>query len=767
MTDIRPPSETVKTLIIGVGILVALYLTSFYSFLLFHIIVEFFSVLVAGGIFVIAWNSRRFAANGYLLVIGVAHLCVGGIDLLHTLAYKGMGIFPGFDANLPTQLWITARYLQSISFLLAPFCIGRRVNPRLLLAAYLAVTTLALASIFVWQNFPVCFVEGAGLTPFKKSSEYIISALFAAGLVLLRVKRGAFDRRVSNYLSGALVLMVCGELAFTFYIEVYGLSNLVGHLFKAAAVLLIYRGVVETALTRPYDILFRELSEREEALRESHQRVSAILESITDAFFSLDHSWRFTYLNGEAQRLLGRTRDELLGKSIWEEFAAAVGTTFDIEYHRAMASGTTATFEEYYPPLSSWFEVHAYPSREGLSVFFQNITDRKRAEADLRASEERFAKAFSTAPTIMVIASLADGRYLEVNGAFEEKLGWRREEVLGRTSHELGVWLDKAEREDVLRQVTEQGSVHNREIIFHAKNGESIVGLYSGVIIELNDEQCLLSLVRDISARKRAEREIELLNRELEARAEVLEETNCELEASVEQLEAVNRELEAANEELEAFNYSVSHDLRRPLTNINGFSQVILELYGGKLEGQCREFISSIYDETRRMDRLIGTLLNFARISRCVMKPETVDLSAMARQIADTIRQSEPERKVVFLLAEGVTAQGDAGLLHVVLDNLLGNAWKYSSKQEEARIEFGVTEREGTTAFFVRDNGAGFDMDLADRLFTPFQRLHRTDDFEGNGIGLATVARIIHRHGGKVWAEGDVGQGAVFYFTLC
>jgi len=252
----------------------------------------------------------------------------------------------------------------------------------------------------------------------------------------------------------------------------------------------------------------------------------------------------------------------------------------------------------------------------------------------------------------------------------------------------------------------------------------------------------------------------------LEDRAEVLEETNCELETSVEQLEAVNRELEDANEELEAFNYSVSHDLRRPLTNINGFSQLILELYGRQLEAQCRDFVRCIYDETRNMDRLIGTLLNFSRISRCAMKPETVDLSTMARQITETLKIGEPERKVSFHLTEGITARGDAGLLHIVLDNLVGNAWKYSSKQEDARIEFGVTDRSGTVAYFVRDNGAGFDMEFAQQLFTPFQRLHHSEDFEGHGIGLATVKRIIDRHGGRIWAEGTPGAGATFYFTL-
>ncbi|BDV41856.1 histidine kinase [Geotalea uraniireducens] len=773
MTDAKPAAGTLVPFIAGGGLLAGLYLTSYASFLLFHTLVELFSVLVAGGIFVIAWNSRRFAGNSYFLFIGIAHLCIGVTDLLHALAYKGMGVFPGGGANLPTQLWIAARYLQSVSFVLAPLFVNRRLRPRIVLAAFLAVTGLLFASIFSWGLFPVCYVDGAGVTLFKTWSEYAIALLFLAGLVLLRQRRAAFDRHVLDLLSGALVLLVGTELAFSRYISVYGPSNLVGHLLKAAAVFLIYRGTIETALTRPYDLLFRELKAGERALRESHQRVSSLLESITDAFFSLDREWRFTYLNSEAERLLGKSRAELLDRDLWTIFPETVGSAFDTGYRRAVTANEAVTFEGYYPSLERWFEVHAYPSREGLSVFFQDITARKRADEKLRASEERFATVFRIAPTIMVISSLQDGRYLEVNAAFEQHLGWRREEALGRTYLDLGVWENPADREAIRAVIDREGEVHDREIMVRGKGGESIVGLYSGVTIELNGETCLLSLIRNITARKRAEREVELLNVELESRATALEdmnceleEANCELEATVEQLETVNHELEAANTELEAFNYSVSHDLRRPLTNINGYSQVILELFGNGLDEQCRQFVANIYDETKRMDHLIGTLLNFSRISRCDIRLVTVDLSDMVWAVAQKLKMKEPERQVTLTIAEGMTAYGDAGLLHVVVDNLLGNAWKYTGKREHALIEFGVTDIDGSRTHFVRDNGAGFAMDQVERIFAPFQRLHHPEDFPGEGIGLATVARIVQRHGGRIWAEGTVDRGATFYFTL-
>lgn len=747
------------------GIIAGLLLASRVNFLLFHTLAEIFSVLVSGGIFVIAWNARRFPTSPYLLFTGIAHLCVGGIDLLHTLAYKGMGIFPGHDANLPTQLWIAARYLQSISLLAAPLFIGRQVRPRATLAAYLAVTAALVAAIF-GGLFPPCFVEGVGLTTCKIASEYIISLTFIAALVFLRKKRAAFDPRIVNLLSAAIVLMVLAELAFTLYVDVYGLSNLVGHLFKMAAVFLIYKGTVETSLARPYNLLFRELKEREEALRESHRRISAIMESITDAFFALDHGWNFTYVNREAERLLSRSRDELIGRNVWTMFPEAVGTTFHEQYHRAAAEGKSVSFEEFYPPLGLWFEVHAYPSSEGLSVFFRDITGRKQTETILRQSEEKFAKAFQTAPTIMIIASLADGRYMEVNDAFEKTLGWSRGEVLGRSSLEMGIWVEQEQRSEIVRTIKEGGTVINREITLHGKNGEIVEGLYSAVGIVLNNEPCLLSLVRDVTARRRAEREVKLLNAELSLRARELEDANCELEATVEQLEAVNRELEAANKELEAFSFTVSHDLRSPLANINSLAQVIRDLFGQKLEPQCREFVDDIYRETLRMDRLIDTLLKFSRISRGELSPEAVNLSALAEETARELRARDPQRQASFDIAGNLNAHGDPRLIKIVLDNLMGNAWKYTGTQEETHIEFGAIQQEGKPVFFVRDNGIGFDMADAGRLFLPFERLDAGSPFKGEGIGLATVARIVQRHGGRIWAEGEKGKGATFYFSL-
>jgi signal transduction histidine kinase len=248
-------------------LLSGLYLTSLYSYLLFHSLSEIFSIVVACGIFMIAWNSRQFLDNNYLLFIGIAYLFVGGLDLLHTLTYKGMGVFPAHGANLPTQLWIAARYIESFSLLIAPLVLGRKLRSSFVLMGYFLVVVMLLASIFHWRIFPDCFVEGVGLTPFKKWSEYIICLILICSIALLVRKQEEFDKVVLKLLVASIFLTIAAELAFTFYISVYGISNLFGHFCKIISFYLIYKAIIETGLTKPYDLLFRDLKQSEEALR--------------------------------------------------------------------------------------------------------------------------------------------------------------------------------------------------------------------------------------------------------------------------------------------------------------------------------------------------------------------------------------------------------------------------------------------------------------------------------------------------------------------
>jgi light-regulated signal transduction histidine kinase (bacteriophytochrome) len=241
---------------------------------------------------------------------------------------------------------------------------------------------------------------------------------------------------------------------------------------------------------------------------------------------------------------------------------------------------------------------------------------------------------------------------------------------------------------------------------------------------------------------------------------------NDELQQLNETLRQQKAAIEHVNRELESFSYSVSHDLRAPLRSIDGFSQVLAEKIAGVLDDEGRKYLGYICEATNRMGQLIDDLLGLARVTRTEIHRIDVDLSAVVHRIADRLRAADSQRVVTFTIEKGVRANGDARLLAVVLENLVGNAWKFTAKREHAAIAFGDERRDGVTTYFVRDNGAGFDMTYAPKLFGAFQRLHTASEFEGTGIGLATVERIVHRHGGRVWAEAQVGAGASFFFTL-
>ncbi|SNB47271.1 ATP-binding protein [Geobacter sp. DSM 9736] len=255
----------------------------------------------------------------------------------------------------------------------------------------------------------------------------------------------------------------------------------------------------------------------------------------------------------------------------------------------------------------------------------------------------------------------------------------------------------------------------------------------------------LIAFIRNITDRKRAEQEIHDLNEDLQRRA-------CELEV--------------ANEELESFGYSVSHDLRAPLRHIDGYSKALQEDCSDLLPVDGKMFIQRVRHAVVRMNQLIDDMLKLANVTSCGITRQPVNLSGMARTIMNELQQAQPERKVVSSIGDGITAYGDPRLLRVVMTNLLGNAWKYTGNKDAAEIEFGCLNSDQGPTYFVRDNGAGFDMNYAGKLFNPFQRLHGPEEFEGSGIGLATVQRVIRRHGGKVWGEGITGQGATFFFTI-
>jgi len=313
LMDIRKP-RWYLTILAGALVLSGLYFSSLYNYLLFHSIAEIFSIIVAFGIFIIAWNSRRFLDNNYFIFIGISYLFVGHVDLAHTFAYPGMGIFQGYGTNTAAQLWISARYIESLALLIAPLIIGRKLKVNLLFLVYGLTISIGAVSIFYWQNFPVCFVEGVGLTTFKKTSEYVISAILLGSIFTLYRKRGDFDSNVLRLLVVSIILTVASELFFTLYVHAYGLPNLIGHFLKIVSFYLIYKAIIETGLVRPYDLLFRSLKRSEERFRD-------LYEEAPNAYLSVSTDSRIERANRSAIELLGYSLNQLVGRPVLDIYA--------------------------------------------------------------------------------------------------------------------------------------------------------------------------------------------------------------------------------------------------------------------------------------------------------------------------------------------------------------------------------------------------------------------------------------------------------------
>jgi PAS domain S-box-containing protein len=331
------------------------------------------------------------------------------------------------------------------------------------------------------------------------------------------------------------------------------------------------------------------------------------------------------------------------------------------------------------------------------------------------------------------------GKIMDVNHAATQTTGLSRNQLVGTDFS--AYFTDPEEAREVYLQVFERGTVTDYPLTIRHMDGRLIDVMYNASVYkdERGNVLGVVAAARDVTAQKQAEREIR----------------------------RAAAELQAANKELEAFSYSVSHDLRAPLRAIDGFSLALMEDYADRLDDTARNYLDRVRAATQRMGVLIDDMLALSRITRAEMRHETVNLSEMAKEVLADLQKNDPGREVECKVQDGLEAEGDASLLRIALDNLLGNAWKYSGKREHARIEFGAAQgAEDDIEFFVRDNGAGFDMAYADKLFGAFQRLHPAADFAGTGVGLATVQRVIHRHGGTVRGEGKPGEGATFYFTL-
>ena len=514
----------------------------------------------------------------------------------------------------------------------------------------------------------------------------------------------------------------------------------------------------ESTDRKTFTAILRDITQRyqaEKELRDSEERFRLVVEAAPSAMIVVDREGMISLANLSAQKLFGYAVNELLGKSVemlvperYRSGHTMFRKTFtDHPTGRSMGVGRDL-YGLHKDGHEIPIEIGLTPYQSSKETFtlalIVDITERKRAEEALRASEQLY---HSTLDNMLEGAQIVDfdWRYRYVNEAVVRQGREPRENLIGRRMDEVFPGIEKTEMFAVLQQCMQDRSSQKLVNEFVYASGDK--RWFELSIQPIEDGLFILSI--DITERKRAEEEVRKLNEVLEQRVKFR-----------------TAELEAANKELEAFSYSVSHDLRAPLRSIDGFSLALLEDYADLLPEDGQDYLGRVRAATQNMAQLIDDLLNLSRVSRSPMQRSKVDLSILVRNITDELRQKEPERKVDFSIQPGLSAQADERLMKIVLINLLSNAWKFTSKQAEAFIEFGAQDNEEGRVFFVRDNGSGFDMAYADKLFGAFQRLHAVSDFPGTGVGLATVQRIINRHGGRIWAKAAMNHGATFYFIV-
>jgi PAS domain S-box-containing protein len=503
------------------------------------------------------------------------------------------------------------------------------------------------------------------------------------------------------------------------------------------------------------------------SIRESEARKAASDRRFSDTFHTSRmpmlirrvEDFRLLDVNDAFLALAKRTRDDVIGIRIehapWftdPDYAPGFIQTFMIEGRVKQRRTSVHRSDGRDVPVTVWGEPIDVAGERCVLISFEDISHQLAAEDARRASEELFYKAFHAGPVPQAIRDAETLRLTEVNQAWVDFTGYSREEVIGKTPMDLPIYAGSQEWiEDAVAVFRRDGGFRNLELNFHTKNGEPVSVLVSADQIGVGGRPHVLISQLDITDRKRAALRQAQINAELEQR--VVDRT---------------ADLEAANRELEAFSYSVSHDLRTPLRHVTGFIDLLARTLGPSMTAEVRELVDDISDSATKMGMLIDDLLEFARVSRMGLEKTRIDLADIIGGVIAELKHDHPDRAIEWAVEPMPVVPVDPNLMRMALFNLGANAVKYTRPRAVATIEFGVQPNapEGQVVVYIRDNGVGFDMKYVHKLFGVFQRLHSPAAFEGTGIGLANVQRIVHRHGGRVWAESEIDRGATFYMAL-
>jgi PAS domain S-box-containing protein len=621
-------------------LLLGLFLTSRYSYLLFHTISGFFSVLIAAGVFAIAWNSRRFQENSYLLFLGIAYLFVGGLDFLYTLTYQALGIFPALSHQVPGQLWLAARTLESLSLFLAPQFIGRRLRPFAVLAAYLLAFSVTVLIILVAPHPLELPASGPVLTALQKTVQYVNPVLLLGAMALLWLGRKEFDPSVLRLLLGGITLALGSEITLSFLARASTAAGLTGHLFRIASLYLIYRALIAAELIKPYQRLSHSLKVSGDLIRHEKDFADRLIEIAQEIILVLDGDGRILRLNHRCEALTGYTLADVKDRPFWEIFPAP-----------------------------------------------EEVAEVQEAFFDLIA------------------------------GDFTQS--WQLEWLAKDGTRRLISWSNTA---------------------FPRENGSVEYVIGTGI---------------DISEQREVKECLQRLNGKLAQQIEVPEKP------------APQPQLPVPQRKPPEFTSTAFHNFEVPLRWLKGYCQALEEHAALRLDLKGRDYLQRMQGIIGQMEDLIETLRQDAQLAQTELVPQEINLSAQARSIAANLQRRAPGRPVQFIIAKSLTAVGDPTLLYAALQNLLANAWKFTENLPQTTIEFGtLPPKNGYQVFFLRDNRNASGIHHVNKLFRSFQHMHPARAFSGSEVSLATARRLILRHGGRIWAEGRVGQGVTFFFTI-
>lgn len=597
-------------------------------------------------------------------------------------------------------------------------------------------------------------VHDSGVIRYANREALRLAGLASATQIIGRNLLDWFDEETRNGISTRFeALYLSGEQAGLRELRTQGPGGRTLYVEATAAV------IREKGIPRILSV-FRDITDRKakaDALRSRETQFRLVAEHIPANIVHFDRDLRCRYSNSHYAKAVGWTPEALAGKT----FADVVGPKRAAEEAgnvRRVMAGETLHFERSSHDELGTMEITLVPyigpdgSQDGYFAFAVDVTGHKRQEAALRDSESRLRQVIDLIPHI-VRAKDASGKYLFSNLAHAQLYGKAPQDIVGRTGLEIGLPPESVAATDALDDEARSrgGRFEAADHRVRALDGTERIHWTVRVPFSYSEDMpdAVLAVGTDITDLKVAQAQIERLNTELEAR-----------------IHDRTAKLLVANAELEAFSYSISHDLRAPVRAVSGFTRLLSQEHRGALPEEAGKLLDRIVAASERMGTMIDGLLELARVSRSTLKRASVDLAALARVIWEEIAESEPHRKVILTTPDACHAQCDPVLIRSVLQNLLGNAFKYTRHTPGARVEFGRAERDGVPGFYVKDNGAGFEMEYVDRLFGTFQRLHTEAEFEGTGVGLATVKRIVERHGGAIRAESVPGRGATFWFTL-